>query len=111
MTDMQKITDQLFDEARRAIRTLDENNAKAIDQVKDALKSAEQARREGMTDVRRKRQEAAEIIAATLREEEQIEAEYIAALVFIHGGLSEIRPKRVAAPVKMKAIAGGKAAE
>lgn len=96
MTDLAAITSRLFTEAQRAVETLDRNHVTAVQSIAAAIRTADTERRSSMAEVRKAREEAARIVAQYLRDEEDAEREWAAALDRIDRGLREMAPEPVA---------------
>jgi len=98
MNNMQDITRDFAESMQAAINAAETTTARAIDQVGAAMRAAEARRREGLHEVRAQRQQAAEMVAESLKAEQRIEREYQAAVDEIHAALIEVRPKRIGGP-------------
>jgi hypothetical protein len=96
MNDLSAITHRLFTEAQRAVETLDRNHAVAVKSIATALLTADADRQERMGEVRKAREEAARIVAQSIRDEEEAEREWQAAIDRIDRGLREMAPEPVA---------------
>jgi hypothetical protein len=100
MTAIEPIAARLFSETQRAIKALDDSRADAVRQVRAERKRAELARIERLADVRRAREEAARIISQSLKDEDEIEAEWRAAQDRMDRALAELAPD---APAMLRA--------
>ena len=96
MNNMPSIVADFASGMQAAIAAQEANTTRMVDSITAAMRSAEQKRRDALADIRNRRREAGEIVAATLRDEERIEREYAAEIDGIHAALVEVRPQRVA---------------
>lgn len=92
MTDLATITSRLFTETQRAIETLDRNHAAALQSIAAAIRAADSERRQSMAEVRKAREEAARIVAQSIKDEEDAERQWQAAVERIDRGLREMAP-------------------
>jgi glutamyl-tRNA reductase len=109
MSTLKKIKETLITEFSAAVDAVDKLHVATIDDISGMLGDASQDRAKAMAEVRRKREEAAEIIAESLRDEERCEAAFRNASQLVNEELAKLRgSKTVAPPSKLKAISGGR---
>ena len=91
MNNMPSIVADFASGMQAAIAAQEANTTRMVDSITAAMRSAEQKRRDALADIRNRRREAGEIVAATLRDEERIEREYAAReRLLVHG----LKPRR-----------------
>ena len=91
MTTMREIAQTMTTDFVAAVAATERAQVAALDDVTAKLDEARKRREETMAAVQRKREQAADIVAQSLREEEKCNGEFQAALNAISDDLSSMR--------------------
>lgn len=108
MTTLSEITETLTNQFADAVTAVEKLHVASIDDITSLVDEASRALCEGRKIIRMKREEAAAIIAESIRDEEALEADFRKALQDISVELTKLRgTKSLATRAKLKAIKGG----
>jgi hypothetical protein len=94
MTTMREIADTLSNDFVAAVAATERAQIAALDDVSAKLGEARAKRDEAYASVQRKREQAAELVAQSLREEEKCQAEFQVALNSIADDVAQIRGQK-----------------
>jgi hypothetical protein len=107
MSDITAIADTLTQEFSKAVASAQKADAAELDRQIDQMKAARTTRLERLREVRRMREDAAKMIAESLRLEEEIEQDFSAAEAEQIDSLDRLRSEKLGQR-KLRAVAGGK---
>lgn len=106
---LRALAETLSADFAQAVAAEERAEALALHDVALRLRDAEQRRRADLGQEKLRREEAARIIAESLRAEERIEASWRDALVQIEASLGQLQGARLGAqPTAFKVLAGGR---
>lgn len=108
MTTLSEITETLTNQFADAVTAVEKLHVASIDDIGALVQEASLALCEGRKAIRLKREDAAALIAESIRDEEALESEFRKALHDISVELTKLRgTKQLATRAKLKAIKGG----
>jgi hypothetical protein len=103
--DIENIAETIATEFTAAVKASNKAKQAKVDEVLTGLADANAARDEGLHEVRRMQEEAAKIVAESLRLGEKIEAKYREDMRSVEAALNELRGPTVVTSRKKPAIA------
>jgi hypothetical protein len=105
MSDIEQIAETIATEFTAAVKASNRAKQAKIDGLMSEFSEADARRMEGLGEVRRMQEEAAKIVAESLRLGEKIEAKYREDMRSVEAALNELRGPTVISSRKKPAIA------
>jgi len=105
MTDIKLVMETMLSEGMRAVEAAAKAQEATVDDIRRQLSEADADRIEGLNKVRKMREEAARIVADSLKVEEQTEAVFRERSRHISDQLNELRMMKAKGPVMIGAAA------
>ena len=105
MNDIQAIAETMTNEFTKAVQAAARAQEATVDDIRRQLSEADADRIEGLNKVRKMREEAARIVADSLKVEEQTEAVFRERSRHISDQLNELRMMKAKGPVMIGAAA------
>lgn len=106
--DIEHVAELLTVDFTATVKAIKKARAAKVDGITSAMEEAEAERTEGLAEVRRMQEEAARMVAESLRMAEKVEAKYASDARAIMRQIAEMRgPSVTASRGRVRAIAGG----